>query len=202
MAPSQKSAWWERKVLDTLTTVGEKSRYVLLTSKQLVGILLCIFVKPRYFPFIHDIQFDKVATGVLGIAGNKGGVAIRFHIWDTSFCFINSHLTAHTKNVKHRNENFHSICRRVRLHNYKNKFQQAAHIQRLAEVDGQRYMFWMGDLNYRLTCTDVPEIRSRIDGNDREFLLQHDQLIQEIGKEIGRAVQQECRDRSRMPSSA
>eukprot|EP00456_Euglypha_rotunda_P033424 TRINITY_DN25889_c1_g1_i5.p1 TRINITY_DN25889_c1_g1~~TRINITY_DN25889_c1_g1_i5.p1 ORF type:complete len:101 (-),score=15.10 TRINITY_DN25889_c1_g1_i5:23-325(-) len=48
--------------------------------------------------------------------------------------------------------------------------------ERMDILNQYHHVFWCGDLNYRL------------DFGDQE--------------EIGRAVQQECRDRSRMPSSA
>ncbi len=37
---------------------------------------------------------DYVKTGMGGQFGNKGGVAIRIHIFDTSLCFVCAHLAA------------------------------------------------------------------------------------------------------------
>ena len=36
--------------------------------------------------------------------GNKGGVAIRMRIQDTTLCFVNSHLCAHTEEWMRRNQ--------------------------------------------------------------------------------------------------
>src|SRR2546423_12898127 len=41
-----------------------------------------------------------------------------------------------------------------------------------------------------------------VDGTDQTSLCQFSGRVQQTYKQIGRAVQQECRDRSRMPSSA
>ena len=45
--------------------------------------------------------------------GNKGAVAIRFRIFDSTVCIINSHLAAHKQNVQGRNEDYHNICKRI-----------------------------------------------------------------------------------------
>jgi len=44
----------------------------------------------------------KVKTGVKGMAANKGAVALRFNFDDTSFMFMNCHLTSGQKKWRER----------------------------------------------------------------------------------------------------
>jgi phosphatidylinositol-bisphosphatase len=45
--------------------------------------------------------------------GNKGGVAIRFELYQTSMCFVNSHFAAHLSQYKKRNQNFRDISKKM-----------------------------------------------------------------------------------------
>jgi len=47
-------------------------------------------------------------------------VSVRFDIYDTSICFVNSHLAASQENVQRRNQDFHDICRRTTFDNSDN----------------------------------------------------------------------------------
>ena len=82
-------------------------------SKQLVGMLLCIFVKENMLANISDIKSSSTGVGLMGMMGNKGGVAIRFTYFDTSICFVNSHLSAHKEYELRRNQDYRDICRRI-----------------------------------------------------------------------------------------
>jgi phosphatidylinositol-bisphosphatase len=44
--------------------------------------------------------------------GNKGGVAIAFNVFDTSFCFVDSHLAARLDEVSRRNQDYHDLIKR------------------------------------------------------------------------------------------
>ncbi len=45
--------------------------------------------------------------------GNKGGVAVRFTLYDSSVCFISSHLAAHQNDVHSRNSDQLNIAKRL-----------------------------------------------------------------------------------------
>uniref|UniRef100_A0A669P6B0 phosphoinositide 5-phosphatase n=1 Tax=Phasianus colchicus TaxID=9054 RepID=A0A669P6B0_PHACC len=93
--------------------ISRTHRYIQLTSAQLVGVCLFIFVRPYHVPFIRDVAIDTVKTGMGGKTGNKGAVSIRFQFYSTSFCFICSHLTAGQTQVKERNEDYKEITQKL-----------------------------------------------------------------------------------------
>ena len=77
--------------------------YTLIDSRQLVGLLQCVFVKSFEVPNIKHSCSAIVKTGMAGYHGNKGAVICRFVIDDASICFVDCHLAAHQKEVLARN---------------------------------------------------------------------------------------------------
>ncbi|CAG8749718.1 27598_t:CDS:2 [Dentiscutata erythropus] len=82
-------------------------------SKRLVGIILMVLVKKEYHPYIKDIRGDSAGVGLMGMMGNKGGVAIRFRFHDSYLCFVNCHLAANPNGLERRNQDYMEICRRL-----------------------------------------------------------------------------------------
>ncbi|XP_073193875.1 synaptojanin-2 isoform X2 [Lepidochelys kempii] len=145
--------------------VSRTHRYILLTSAQLVGVCLFIFVRPYHVPFIRDVAIDTVKTGMGGKAGNKGAVGIRFQFHSTSFCFICSHLTAGQSQVKERNEDYKEITQKLSFPMGRNVF-------------SHDYVFWCGDFNYRIDLT-YEEVFYFLKRQDWKRLLEFDQLQQQ-----------------------
>ncbi|XP_057383765.1 synaptojanin-2 isoform X3 [Balaenoptera acutorostrata] len=142
--------------------ISRSHRYILLTSAQLVGVCLYIFVRPYHVPFIRDVAIDTVKTGMGGKAGNKGAVAIRFRFHSSSFCFVCSHLTAGQSQVKERNEDYKEITQRLSFPTGRNIF-------------SHDYVFWCGDFNYRIDLT-YEEVFYFVKRQDWKKLLEFDQL--------------------------
>jgi hypothetical protein len=92
--------------------------YVRLVSKQMVGILLTIWVKRSLRKHIQNVRVSTVGVGVMGYIGNKGAVSVSMSINQTFFCFINTHLTAGEREVDQikRNADVHEIHKRTVFH--------------------------------------------------------------------------------------
>lgn len=61
------------------------------------------------------ISRASVATGFMGLAGNKGGVGIRFRFYQTDICFVNCHFAAGDGQTQRRNEDYQTIDTRMRF---------------------------------------------------------------------------------------
>jgi CRP-like cAMP-binding protein len=91
------------KFMDTKVEQLWTNSFKRVIQKHLVGIFQVIYVKTDLAPHIRGAQGCTIGLGVLGMLGNKGAVSLRFQIFDTSFCFVCSHLAAHRENLASRN---------------------------------------------------------------------------------------------------
>lgn len=126
--------------------------YEELTTVRLVGMMLTIAIKKSLRSSISKSCTNAVGTGTLKF-GNKGGVGVSFQINETFMCFVNSHLAAHVQEFERRNEDHDEIIRRM-------AFNDGFRTRTILE---HHQVFWIGDLNYRLTKTDDEGIRTFCD---------------------------------------
>ena len=98
------------------SVVGSSNQLLLTHSfsyhqqvKYLVGLLVCVFVKAPHKPRVKHVHTDSVGVGVMGVMGNKGGVSIRLQFYDSTLCFVCTHLAAHRENVAGRNADFANV---------------------------------------------------------------------------------------------
>mmetsp|Transcript_14190 Transcript_14190/g.21560 ORF Transcript_14190/g.21560 Transcript_14190/m.21560 type:complete len:699 (+) Transcript_14190:114-2210(+) len=167
---------WEAHIENT--TIGSKKfgkEYYLVKTVHLVGLLMLVYTRRTLRNEVSSVDAAVTGVGILGVGGNKGAVVVRLNIYDSSLCFVNTHLAAHKNNVEGRNADYFSILKKTRVTS-----------KRQEEMIGaQHYSFWIGDLNYRLTCTDLTEVYRDIEDGNIGRLLRCDQLILE--KKNGKA---------------
>jgi hypothetical protein len=71
--------------------------------------LLFVYVQSTHIKRCTKVSRSSVPTGFLGIAGNKGGVGIRFRFYETDICFINSHFASGDGQTARRNADYQTI---------------------------------------------------------------------------------------------
>lgn len=115
--PSRKHLWEEavKRTLNQRQAALGGDKYVLLRSGQLVGAALCIFVKTSILNNIKNVEGSVKKTGLSGMAGNKGAVAIRFDYANTHICFVTAHLAAGFSNYDERNRDYATIHHGLRF---------------------------------------------------------------------------------------
>ncbi|XP_069133751.1 inositol polyphosphate 5-phosphatase OCRL-like isoform X1 [Argopecten irradians] len=166
---SAKETEWLTAVRKSLPA---KSLYKKVKLIRLVGVMMIVYIKEKYAHKVHFVDSDYVATGIMGIMGNKGGVGVRFSIQGTSICFINSHLAAHQEEFERRNQDYRDI-------NSKMRFKQFVPPLQLREHD---VLFWIGDLNYRITDLDITTVKELIERKHYKDLRSYDQLHRQLGR--------------------
>ncbi|CAF0837615.1 unnamed protein product [Rotaria sordida] len=139
--------------------------YILLGNDQLVGVCLAIFIRRDLTPFVKNVVVDSVKTGMGGKIGNKGCVAIRLVLHNTSICFICAHFTAGQNEFNERNKDYKSIMEKLSF-------------QPPSRALWHDHIFFLGDFNYRLTIPRV-QVEQFIKNEAYKQLLQYDQLTKE-----------------------
>ncbi|KAK4058577.1 Inositol-1,4,5-trisphosphate 5-phosphatase 1 [Microbotryomycetes sp. JL221] len=154
---------WEQQVLKTLQNKSkmEQSNYILLRSGQLVGTCLIVFVKKEFIDQVRNVEVGMKKTGLKGMAGNKGAVAIRLDFKQTSFCFITAHLAAGHSNVQERDQDYNTI-------------EQGLKFQKGRTIKDHDNVIWAADTNYRISLPNE-EVRTLSEQDDYAALLEADQ---------------------------
>jgi len=162
----------DKKWVEHVEKYLPEGKYELLESERLVGILLLIYVDKEKIPWIpkSEIVASHVGVGLFGHAGNKGGVGIRFKIFDSELVFICSHLAAHKNNVQGRNQDYANIIQNLKFTVLGEEIQSKDH----------HFIFWIGDLNYRLNHSDLGTVYKKIKTREIDDLLRYDQLKNEM----------------------
>ncbi|XP_043285885.1 inositol polyphosphate 5-phosphatase OCRL isoform X2 [Venturia canescens] len=164
---------WRQVVKKSLHPKGVYHQVAIV---RLVGMMLIVFAQETHLPFIKTVSIDTVGTGIMGKMGNKGGVAVSMTVHSTTICFVNAHLAAHCEEFERRNQDYADICARLSFAKYMppKSFKDHDHI------------YWLGDLNYRITEMDAIVAKNHISAGHYEPVLMLDQLCQQ--RNLGRVL--------------
>jgi len=154
---------WENAIMEAINRRSTKQAdYTFMRSEQLVGTALLVLIKTSLVHNVRQIESATKKTGLRGMSGNKGGVAIRFKLFDSTLCFVTAHLAAGQTNVEQRNDDYRTISSGLVFSNG-------------TPISAHDHIFWFGDFNYRV---DIANERARwlAENDDYSALVSRDQL--------------------------
>ncbi|GLT43976.1 hypothetical protein SLA2020_178970 [Shorea laevis] len=156
--------------------------YCLISSKQMVGIFLSIWVRKELIPYIGHLRVSSIGRGIMGCLGNKGCIAISMTLHQTSFCFLCCHLASGEKegNELKRNADVTEILKNTQF----SKICKGSNCLAPEKIIDHDRVIWFGDLNYRVSLS-YEEALVLLENNDWDTMLAKDQLG--IEREAGRA---------------
>ena len=96
-------------MMDTFNSHFKQGEFLLMRSEQLVGTALMVVVRSSLLPAIRNIEYAEKKTGLQGLSGNKGGIGVRFDLYDASVCLMTCHLAAGQSNFADRNADYRTI---------------------------------------------------------------------------------------------
>lgn len=164
-----------------------KADYVLLRSEQLVGTCLIMLINTSIAGHVRNVEAVTKKTGLKGMAGNKGAVAVRLELDDSSFCFVTAHFAAGHSNYEQRNlgeRSFETFCRKFTAaraypstctHADYATIYNGLRFRRGKTIASQENIIYFGDLNYRIALAN-DEVRHLASSKDLATLVQGDQL--------------------------
>jgi hypothetical protein len=163
---------WERHI-QKVVTERTADGYVLIKTRQLVGVLLMVYVRKAIVGDVRSLGVNMVKLGYGGMTGNKGAIGVRLELGATSLCFVCAHLAAGQKNVDERNQNWNDAQQTLKF-GRRNQW----------SVDSHDLSIWLGDFNYRIDV-EREDVIDAVKKGDYKPLIAADQLQQE--RAAGRA---------------
>lgn len=90
---NEEATRWRFMMKQCLNSVGV---YNLVEDQPMLGVYCAVFASPEVAAYIKNLQIETVKLGILNM-GNKGGVVIKFDIFETSLKFCSCHLASGQK---------------------------------------------------------------------------------------------------------
>ncbi|KAG7585889.1 WD40 repeat [Arabidopsis thaliana x Arabidopsis arenosa] len=188
--------WW----LDMIgKTLDEGSSFVRVGSRQLAGLLICVWVRHDLKPYVGDVDAAAVPCGFGRAIGNKGAVGVRLRMYDRVLCFVNCHFAAHLDAVNRRNADFDHVYRTMTFSRQSSSLNAGVAgasfgvsvprggnatgvniVEARPELSEADMVIFLGDFNYRLDDITYDETRDFISQRCFDWLREKDQLHAEM----------------------
>ncbi|XP_076232836.1 inositol polyphosphate 5-phosphatase K isoform X2 [Calliopsis andreniformis] len=141
--------------------------YVKIRTQRLQGLVLNAFCLRKHITHLRSMEAQYTRTGFGGMWGNKGAVSIRLNIYGVSLCIVNTHLTPHDHLLQDRIMDYNTI---LTNHSFSSPD--------TSKILYHDYIFWIGDLNFRLNGEDLSatDINELVKKKELKCLLDRDQL--------------------------
>jgi hypothetical protein len=144
-----------------------------------------VFAKKKHKNDITSVDIKSIATGFLGVVGNKGACAVAFRIMNTSICFITSHLAAHQSHYEERNQMFQEIVHGLQIGDVEtyltHHYDAVIWFGKIEILLSFGNTFHLGDLNYRINYS-AEQILLCVKKAKWDSLHKRDQLFNEMNK--------------------
>ena len=106
----------------------------------------------------------------------QGGVSCRIRFHATDICFVNSHLAAHVEEFERRNQDYQDICSRMSFTTMERPDTDTMPVFGAKRIKDHDMVFWLGDLNYRLSDLDCQEVKELLAEGNYGLLQEQDQF--------------------------
>lgn len=133
--------------------------YEFVASELMTGLLIFVYASTEVAPTITNVSTKQVGTGLLGYFGNKGAVATRIVLGETTrMVFVNSHLASGVGSsyVERRCWDVSQILSKAQFDPIVNSGVIEDTGDKIGDED---FAFWLGDLNFRLAGLPGDDIR-------------------------------------------
>ncbi|KAL3761239.1 hypothetical protein ACHAWU_007056 [Discostella pseudostelligera] len=84
--------------------------YDVVRSHSLQTSHIILFAHKSIVHLLSNVRSRAVPTGIGDTLGNKGGIGIALSIGESTFIFVNAHLSAHQHATERRTREFYKIC--------------------------------------------------------------------------------------------
>lgn len=165
----------------SISSSTDQMKYSLIASKQMVGIFVTVWVRKELVQHVGHLRISCISRGIMGCLRNKGCISVSMSLYQTSFCFVCSHLASGEKegDELRRNTDVIEILKNTQFpKKCRSPYSRAP--DKILEHDR---VIWLGDLNYRIALS-YAETRKHLEENAWDALLDKDQL--KIEREAGR----------------